>query len=193
MQPRLHATNQLFCFSRGLSAIGRLGLRVGEPLLNALKVCHVHAYIRHDVCHHNANTCSAVELTMQRNAARSLAMHAMSICTLHKFWSPTGTWQNTTGSSSLADCLPCPPGRYCPHARRVQITTESKHGLDAATVSSPFHCLRPHSCPVVPFKCLPGTYQQDSNQTQCAVKCPAGKMCPEGTIIPQNCRSLSFM
>ena len=137
----------------------------------------------------------AVQLNSQCNAMQHgvwPCMPCLSAC-MHEFWSPTGTWQNTTGSSSLADCLPCPPGRHCPHARRVQITTESKHGLDAATVSSPFHCLRPHSCPVVPFKCLPGTYQQDSNQTQCAVKCPAGKMCPEGTIIPQNCRSLSFI
>uniref|UniRef100_A0AAV2J1Z8 Sodium channel regulatory subunit beta-3 n=1 Tax=Knipowitschia caucasica TaxID=637954 RepID=A0AAV2J1Z8_KNICA len=83
----------------------------------------------------------------------------------------TYTYSNQTGLQEEQECLPCPPGKYC-RAGKIQ-------GVCAAG-----------------YLCLSGSAEftpQGSNLTQCewglqcAVKCPPGYYCPEGTKEAKSC------
>nr|XP_011722872.1 signal peptide, CUB and EGF-like domain-containing protein 3 isoform X2 [Macaca nemestrina] len=82
-----------------------------------------------------------------------------------QFPCPAGTYSSQTGNSQLEDCLPCPPGAFCPSG-----------------VPEPELCPR-------------GTYHQGpaAKLAVACVPCPAGHHCPErGTTTPQPCSTGSF-
>ncbi|CDW71824.1 gcc2 and gcc3 domain-containing protein [Stylonychia lemnae] len=74
---------------------------------------------------------------------------------------PPGTFTNKDGAASLADCVHCPPGKYCPN----DVSTQRKI-ID---------------CPEG-YYCLRGTY---TNYTLC----PVGFYCPLGTNAPIPCKA----
>ncbi|XP_011927069.1 PREDICTED: SCO-spondin [Cercocebus atys] len=82
-----------------------------------------------------------------------------------QFPCPAGTYSSQAGNSQLKDCLPCPPGAFCPS------------GVP-----------EPELCPQ-------GTYRQGpaAKLAVACVPCPAGHHCPErGTTMPQPCSTGSF-
>ncbi|ELW67538.1 hypothetical protein TREES_T100003968 [Tupaia chinensis] len=82
-----------------------------------------------------------------------------------QFPCPAGTYSSRTGNSQLEDCVPCPPGAFCPSGAPE------------------------------PVLCPRGTYRQgpSARLAVACVLCPPGHHCPElGTVTPRPCSAGSF-
>ena len=105
-----------------------------------------------------------------------------------------GTYLNTTGAVSAANCTPCPPSVYCANA---SLTTPAGTGPCAAGwfcsggSSTPTQTICPAAmyCPqgsAAPIGCAPGTYNNQTGQAFCAT-CPAGRICGANSTYPADC------
>ena len=81
-----------------------------------------------------------------------------------------GSYQASAGASS---CTPCEAGFYCPPSRAAR---------DASAKTA---CPVGHKCPSTgmthPLSCVPGEYQDTTQQTACKT-CDAGNYCPESEM-----------
>ena len=104
---------------------------------------------------------------------------------------PAGTFANTTGTTSAAGCLPCPPGLICPTSGIVIPTTRCPPGqyCPGGANTSGTACPPGSRCTggnTAPEPCSAGTYQNASNGTACRT-CPAAYFCGVGTVSPALC------
>ena len=77
-----------------------------------------------------------------------------------------GKYSVRVGANSLADCLSCPPGYYCP--------------------------LTPSATEIKINVCLPGRYCPAGSGSNQGVQCPIGYYCPEGSAAPYECSPGSY-
>lgn len=89
---------------------------------------------------------------------------------LTNFPCPIGTYSNSTGLQSLAQCTRCPAGSYCD---RVGATAPT--GLCAAG-----------------FACLGGAWNSTPTDGQTGVRCVAGQECPSGVKYAAPCSPGSY-
>ncbi len=99
---------------------------------------------------------------------------------------PFGTYRNTTGAESDADCSDCPGGYYCNNGT---IHPKPCHGGYYCTgKSNETACPAGYYCPPItekPVKC-PGAYYCPSG-AEIYIKCDNGYYCPEGSVSPTPC------
>lgn len=133
---------------------------------------------------------------------------------------PTGTWSNSTGLMTAAECQACSGGYYCnstgltepsgPCAAGYYCTSNSSTPTpnDGGITGAP--CTVGHYCPEgtpVPIPCSDGTYMSQTGAAACwactagyyctalntPVLCPPGYYCPEGTgLVWQSCPAGTF-
>lgn len=104
---------------------------------------------------------------------------------------PVGRYQPVTRASSFADCLECPPGRYCDSSGQSSTTGDCAAGffcVAAAVSDSPTDGVTGNTCPQgsycpggtsFPLTCPPGRYGSSAGLSICDV-CPARSVC-DGT------------
>ena len=88
------------------------------------------------------------------------------------------------GATSLSDCYPCPPGKYCDTAGIASPSGDCSAGYycpEGSSSSTPlqYRCSSGYKCPGgtgEPIPCDPGTYQDSSGQSSC-LACPPGYYC----------------
>mmetsp|Transcript_62220 Transcript_62220/g.85956 ORF Transcript_62220/g.85956 Transcript_62220/m.85956 type:complete len:145 (+) Transcript_62220:3025-3459(+) len=125
------------------------------------------------------------------------------------FVCPIGTYSPFTGSYSMDDCLPCPPGSYCADDTGAQTCPEGYY-CPEGTISSTEHPCPPgyysdetglidvtqcKHCGVGNYcnqyaalladiqTCAPGTYNNYTTSAEFCQTCPAGFICTNsGTV-----------
>ncbi|PFH32688.1 GCC2 and GCC3 domain-containing protein [Besnoitia besnoiti] len=123
---------------------------------------------------------------------------------------PPGTYLTFPLGKSIADCLPCPGGRYCSGRGLIYPTGFCRAGVfcrqKAETPDGTF-CPKGSFCPegtTSPQPCAPGSYQDTEGHASCKpcpagftcatgsglvtpLECPAGAFCPASSSIPTKC------
>lgn len=92
---------------------------------------------------------------------------------VHQYPCPAGTYgAYKTGKRDLSECLPCPPGAYCPEATANPILTPAGYYSTLSGMPSLASLL----------KCPPKYYCPDTGMTSYkAYPCPVGYYCQLGT------------
>lgn len=114
---------------------------------------------------------------------------------------PAGTYRDSPGANSLADCFPCPAGDYCPVSSPFATscpagTYRGTTGAGQPQDCSP--CLAGNYCPmgsIDPTNCSAGTYRATTGAStigDCLV-CPAGRYCGLATQTPVSCPAGTFL
>ena len=97
---------------------------------------------------------------------------------------PQGTYQNTTGSRTVDDCIACPIGYYCAGEAQPGVTGPCDAGFyctGKAYTPQQFAAPAGYFTGVgysAPEACDIGYYTPGPNYTEC-LSCPAGAYCPE--------------
>ncbi|XP_056230180.1 uncharacterized protein LOC130167724 [Seriola aureovittata] len=113
----------------------------------------------------------------------------MIICVLH-----IGTFLGKSAAESVADCVACYPGFYCPSWAQISADLLCPPGWFCPPGSMSGHqpgcqCPPGHACPhgsAQPAICSSGTFQYSSGQSTCNT-CPPGFYCMEGSSVPSPC------
>ncbi len=112
---------------------------------------------------------------------------------------PSGTFNNLTGSVSLAACRACSPGQFCAGLRNIAPTGPCTSGYfcnGSASTPNPNDNVTGAICPLGSFctvassrhtLCPPGSYSPSLGLAAC-IPCPAGSLCASsGMIAPGTC------
>jgi len=99
---------------------------------------------------------------------------------------PSGTYNFIDGSSIEEDCVPCPPGSYCPStssAAKIIPCPAGSYcvggGSAAATCPIGFYCPQQSSTPV---PCDPGSHCNAAGLSQPSGSCSAGSYCTHEAV-----------
>ncbi|CAE8621650.1 unnamed protein product [Polarella glacialis] len=118
-----------------------------------------------------------------------------------RLYCPAGTFNNKTGSASLAECSGCAPGRYNDYHGRYSCI-DCPAGTYSGTAGSSclgdcLSCPAAHWCVqacILPVPCPNGTYLQFTgiDGPSYCVECTRGNYCPLGTVLPLPCPGGSY-
>ena len=108
---------------------------------------------------------------------------------------PNGKFTNIIGAETVADCVDCPPGFYCPNSASLSKIVECPSGFYCeggaytadATGANTFQCTDAHYCPSgssLPTPCTPGQYCTGLQLQAPSGDCTAGYYCLEGSNTP---------
>jgi hypothetical protein len=101
-----------------------------------------------------------------------------------------GRYQPAFRAASVADCLNCTIGHFCPSNSTVAPTPCSPgYYCPLNQVTPTLTCTLGSYCPGgdgTPIPCPPGQYQNQTGQSTCKT-CPQSHFCSGGTIVPSPC------
>eukprot|EP00002_Diphylleia_rotans_P010730 TRINITY_DN2129_c0_g1_i2.p1 TRINITY_DN2129_c0_g1~~TRINITY_DN2129_c0_g1_i2.p1 ORF type:complete len:5186 (-),score=657.71 TRINITY_DN2129_c0_g1_i2:603-16160(-) len=112
---------------------------------------------------------------------------------------PIGSYSSLQTRTSIADCVPCDAGKYCPRTGLDAPFGECNPGHycnRGQSSASPDTGVCPlgHYCPSgtpSPFPCPPGKFANQTGMDQCN-SCTAGYYCPERSQVPLICSAGNY-